>query len=867
MLANILDKMAGLSPEYQELEEKVNEFDAVKAEIDKARCVVEFDAEGLILSANDNLLESLKYAEDDLLGQHHSILAGRILAAKTEYQEQWNKIYAGTTQTGNFRFIDKNGEVTIFIGYFAPIQNKSGGVVKVIAYLTDITNDANSGQDGKSQINAISKIMGVIEFDLKGYIQKVNDNFVAVTGYEEKDIVGNHHSMFVTTEHKNSQEYKDFWASLAKGEPNSGEYKRVGKDGKEIWLQASYNPILDIDGKPYKVVKYATDITRAKQEAANYAGQLNAISKIMGVIEFDLKGNIEAVNENFVKVTGYEENDIIGKHHGMFVESGYRESAEYKAFWDNLGRGEPNSGVYKRIGKDGKEIWLQASYNPIFDLNGNPFKVVKYATDITEVKQKEANDSGQIQALNKVLGVIEFDLKGNIISVNHNFTNFTGYSESEIVGQHHSMFASNEYKNSLEYKQFWADLAEGKPQAGQFQRFGKGGKEIWLEATYNPILDMDGKPFKIVKFASDITDTHSTNEMLEQVVEESKGVIQQAQQGNLTSRISMEGKTGAIANLCDGINALMDKMTEVLVTIREAGETINTAADEISTGNNDLSQRTEQQASNLEETASSMEELASTVKQNAENAKQANQLASAASSVAIKGGDVVGEVVTTMSAINESAQKIEDIITVIDGIAFQTNILALNAAVEAARAGEQGRGFAVVAGEVRNLAQRSASAAKEIKDLITDSVTKTAEGTTLVENAGTTMQEIVESVQRVTDIMGEISAASSEQSAGIDQVNGAITNMDEVTQQNAALVEEAAAAAESLVDQSISLMDTVNEFQLKGAPAKQDRRAQNSPMRAAKSTVAAEKKSLASKKPEAAQSVAKTGTDDDWEEF
>ncbi len=252
----------------------------------------------------------------------------------------------------------------------------------------------------------------------------------------------------------------------------------------------------------------------------------------------------------------------------------------------------------------------------------------------------------------------------------------------------------------------------------------------------------------------------------------------------------------------------------------------------------DLSSRTEQQASSLEETAASMEELASTVKNNAENAKQANQLAASASSVAIKGGEVVGQVVATMSSINESAKKIEDIISVIDGIAFQTNILALNAAVEAARAGEQGRGFAVVAGEVRNLAQRSASAAKEIKELITDSVSKTAEGTVQVEDAGKTMQEIVSSVQRVTDIMGEITAASIEQSAGIDQVNSAITSMDEVTQQNAALVEEAAAAAESLVEQAVTLMDTVNEFKLNGGnQVTNNRRASNSPMRRPNATV------------------------------
>jgi len=451
--------------------------------------------------------------------------------------------------------------------------------------------------------------------------------------------------------------------------------------------------------------------------------------------------------------------------------------------------------------------------------------VVKYATDITKVQQKNADYSGQLAAIHKVMGIIEFDLKGNIIAVNENFVNVTGYSEKEIVGNHHSMFVDEPYKSSKEYKDFWDKLASGEAQAGQFNRTGKGGKEIWLQASYSPIFDASGRPFKVVKYATDVTEQHKAGEALEAAVKETQQVIEAAKVGDLTIRVPMQGKTGAIASLCDGVNALMDKMTEVLISVREAGETINTAAGEISTGNNDLSQRTEQQASSLEETASSMEQLSSTVKQNAENAKQANQLAAAASSVAVKGGEVVGNVVTTMSDINQSARKIEDIISVIDGIAFQTNILALNAAVEAARAGEQGRGFAVVAGEVRNLAQRSASAAKEIKELISDSVSKVQEGTRLVENAGNTMTEIVSSVQRVTDIMGEISAASSEQSAGIDQVNTAITSMDEVTQQNAALVEEAAAAAESLVDQAISLMEVVGNFKLKGVGAQQERRA------------------------------------------
>lgn len=283
--------------------------------------------------------------------------------------------------------------------------------------------------------------------------------------------------------------------------------------------------------------------------------------------------------------------------------------------------------------------------------------------------------------------------------------------------------------------------------------------------------------------------------------------------GDLTSQIDVTS-TNETGRLLQALKVMNDNLVDLVSKVRMSTESITTATDEIASGNSDLSQRTEEQASSLEETASSMEELTSTVRQNADNARQANQLAAGASEVAVKGGTVVGQVVQTMSSINDSSKKIVEIIGVIDGIAFQTNILALNAAVEAARAGEQGRGFAVVATEVRTLAQRSAAAAKEIKELINDSVAKVDEGTRLVDEAGSTMDEIVNAVKRVTDIMSEISAASQEQSSGIEQVNQAVTQMDDVTQQNAALVEEAAAAAESMKDQAQALSQAVTIFKL-----------------------------------------------------
>ncbi|MBC3906505.1 methyl-accepting chemotaxis protein [Undibacterium umbellatum] len=290
-------------------------------------------------------------------------------------------------------------------------------------------------------------------------------------------------------------------------------------------------------------------------------------------------------------------------------------------------------------------------------------------------------------------------------------------------------------------------------------------------------------------------------------------IADQIANGDLSRSVEASG-TDEIGDLLHSLKMMQENLLNTISKIKTGTETITVASQEIASGNADLSSRTESQASSLEETASSMEELTSTVRQNADNARQANQLVVSASGVAVKGGAVVGQVVSTMGSIKESSRKIVDIIGVIDGIAFQTNILALNAAVEAARAGEQGRGFAVVAAEVRNLAQRSASAAKEIKSLISDSVDKVDQGSKLVDEAGKTMDEIVTSVQHVADIMSEITAASQEQSSGIEQVNLAITQMDEMTQQNAALVEQAAAAAESMEEQAVELARAVSVFQL-----------------------------------------------------
>jgi methyl-accepting chemotaxis protein len=523
-----------------------------------------------------------------------------------------------------------------------------------------------------------------------------------------------------------------------------------------VWIEAVYTPVLDGDGKPERVLKVATDVTAEKARTADFEGQLAAIGKAQAVIEFELDGTIRTANDNFLQTLGYTLDEVRGKHHNLFVTPAHAASAEYRAFWDKLGRGEFDRGQYKRIGKGGREVWIEASYNPILDAAGRPVKVVKFATDITADRVRNADFAGQIAAIGKSQAVIEFELDGTIRTANDNFLQTLGYTLDEIRGRHHSLFVEPGYAASTEYHEFWARLGRGQFDRAQYKRVAKGGRVVWIEASYNPIMDPDGRPVKVVKFATDVTAQRERADALKTLVEE----------------------------------------------ITRSSQTITTSAEEIVRGNEDLSQRTQEQAASLEETAASMNEMAATVRGNAANAVDADRLAQTAAGQAERGGAVVSDAVGAMRGINASSRRIQDIIGVIDEIAFQINLLALNAAVEAARAGEQGRGFAVVATEVRNLAGRSAAAAREIKDLINDSVGKVAEGSRLVEDSGATLGQIVTSVRSLAQLVAGIASASTQQSAAIEQVNQAVGQMDSVTQQNSALVEQASAASESILEQA-----------------------------------------------------------------
>jgi len=360
-------------------------------------------------------------------------------------------------------------------------------------------------QAALAQVEAISKSQAVIEFNLDGTIVTANENFLKTLGYSLSEIQGKHHSMFVEPAMRDSAAYREFWANLNRGQYQAAAFKRIGKGGKEVWIQASYNPMLDRNGKVYRVIKFATDITAEKLGSMEDAGMIAAIGRAQAVIAFNLDGTVVTANENFLKTLGYSLGEIQGKHHSMFVEPAMRDSAAYREFWASLNRGEYQAAEYKRIGKGGKEVWILASYNPILDEKGKPFKVVKFATDVTQQKLRTADLAGQIAAIGKSQAVIEFNMDGSVLTANENFLHALGYSLGEIQGKRHSMFVEASERDGAAYREFWANLNAGLYQAGEFKRIGKGGKEIWIQASYNPILDLNGKPFKVVKYAADTT--------------------------------------------------------------------------------------------------------------------------------------------------------------------------------------------------------------------------------------------------------------------------------------------------------------------------------------------------------------------------
>lgn len=795
------------------------------AALNRTQAVIEFAPDGSILWANDNFLQLMGYTLESLRGKHHRIFCRDSESNGPEYTEFWQRLHQGEQHHGEFLRLNSKGQPVWLQAIYSPLYAPDGRLNKIVKFASDITAVKRKSQEDDGKVAAIARSQGVIEFDMAGNILWANDNFLQLTGYTLAEIIGAHHRIFVERDEAESAAYRSFWQKLGRGEFDRGEYLRVGKQGHRIWIQATYNPILDLDGQPVKVVKFCTDITDSKRQSLENAARMQAVSNssclmeldrhgvildlnplmlqalgysldelrgkpdsllrfeedaehpalqqqwrqlregqpvsgetrlrtrdgkeawfgsmaspVMGldgllskvvviardittnklsqldangklvaidraqaVIEFDLHGKVLDANQNFLDLMGYRLEQIQGVHHRVFVDPVFASSAEYLTFWERLARGEYFAGEYKRIGCGGKEVWIQATYNPVFDPRGQPVKVVKFASDVTASKLRTAEYEAKVAAIELGQAVIEFDLNGNVLRANRNFLAAMGYTQREIQGQHHSIFCTAEYTHSKEYRDFWLRLGEGQFVSGRFHRVGKFGRDVWIQATYNPILDLNGKVCKIIKYAYDVT-----NEV---------------------------------------------KLEQSILS------------------------KSQQMADNLHQLLGSIDTIAT-------HAALASDLAQSSSGAAAQGEAALRQAIDAISQSQHSAQKVSEVVRVISDIASQTNLLAFNAAIEAARAGHHGVGFSVVAAEVRKLAERCGHAAKEITQLIDESVRHVSSGAETSRQAAANFDTILAAVSRTAGSVDKIVIGTETQNGVTQQVQTLLDSLANAARNN-----------------------------------------------------------------------------------
>ena len=777
----------------------------------RTQAVIEFDVQGHVLNANPNFLRVMGYSLAEIQGQHHRMFCTPEHSSSQSYLDFWAALGEGQSRAGEFMRLHKKGQPVWLQATYTPIAGADGRPFKVVKFASDITQAKLKSLEDDGKVAAIGRAQGVIEFDMAGHVLSANENFLRLVGYTLDEVVGQHHRMFVEKDDATSGAYRLFWQKLGRGEFDQGEYMRVNKRGERVWLQATYNPILDLEGQPVKVIKFCSDITASKQQSTEVAGRMDAVSassclletdrdgkvqqanermlralgyteaeligkheslllfddpaeqaahkdrsaslrdnkacnaelrlkgagqtevwlsatlspvtgldgrlsrvvwlaqnvteqklarleadgklgaidRAQALIEFDMTGRVLWSNKNFQKLMDYSLDDMVGRHHRMFVGAEHAASAEYQAFWERLGRGEYESGEYKRYGRDGKEVWIQATYNPILDPRGNPVKVVKFATDVTEAKLRNAEFQAKVSAIDKGQAVIEFGLDGHVLAANRNFLSAMGYTLREIQGQHHSMFCTDDYTQSTEYRDFWLRLNEGQFITGRFHRKGKFNRDVWLQSTYNPILDLNGQVMKVVKYAFDVT-----------------------------KEVQLE-------------RSIATRATEMNKNIAS---------------------------------------LVQSIGQIAESSGVASDMANETANAAQTGFQAINQSIDAIARIEASSVKVAEIVRVISDIANQTNLLAFNAAIEAARAGQHGVGFSVVASEVRKLAERSSVAAKEIATLIEESTRHVADGASVSKSAANSFEGILSSVKSTVVNVGQIANATSSQRDTAEQV-------------------------------------------------------------------------------------------------
>lgn len=751
-------------------------------------------------------------------------------------------------------------------------SNSSGDQEEITAERHQQNGNTDELRRMKAVSDAVDSSFAFIEFDPSGTIITANSNFLHTMGYSLDQIRGRHHRIFVQPEYANSFDYSRFWEDLKAGRAQNGEFKRLKSNNEEIWLQAVYSPVKNDEGQVIKIVKIATDITPQKIITLNAQGLKATVDTSFAQIEFDPKGIILDANPNFVKTLGYSSaKELIGNHHGMFVDPEYRNSSEYRKFWENLENGITHEGQFKRITKDGKEVWIQAAYTPVKDSDGKVIKVIKIASDITDQMFANINMAALKSTVDASFAEIEFDAKGNILDVNDNFVSTLGYNNAkEIIGNHHAMFVDADYKRSAEYARFWEDLGNGITQEGQFRRITRDGRPVWIQAAYTPAKDKTGKVFKVIKIATDITAQKTAAIETEKANTEIMRVIMAIAEGDLTQRFSIETTdefkvfANSLNTATANINGLLNNISQIANLVASSAEELLTKGEQMKNTTQEVASATQQMAEGAQQQAQQTDESSKLIDGVLKSANEMGRKAEVINSAAERGqksaseglstirkvvenmSEILNSASTTSNSINVLAQRSEEIastLSVITDIASQTNLLALNAAIEAARAGEAGRGFAVVAEEIRKLAEGSRKSAIDIEKVVKEvqkditSAGKSIEtmevsvksGNIASREAEIVFQNIEKTSTETLDLSKEIVDATGTQKESISSTVKNIEKIVVVAEETASGTEQIAssgkelsqgmnevtATSKDLADVANQLQDSISKFKLK----------------------------------------------------
>lgn len=648
--------------------------------------------------------------------------------------------------------------------------------------------------EASNKLYALDLAQALAEFGIDGKILSANANFVKTFGYSKEELLRSDIASLLNSKVRNKEDHSNLWNALQSGKHQTGDYMCVGKDGNTIWLQGTFNPM--VDGSKVSKIFFsgvdATERSKLLEEVEELRVRVDIMNMTSIVSEANLRGDIIACNDKYCEVSQYSREEAIGQPHNLTRHPDVPKEV-FKELWSTIGKGKTFRGVIKNRKKDGTPYYVDAVIAPIMGSDGKPRKYLGVRYDITEAEIERQNARGLVNAINSAYAFIEFDTNGNIINANDNFLNILGYRSDEIVGRHHRMFCEASIANSSEYSQFWSNLRDGKAQQGVFKRVGKNGSAFYIQAIYAPVRDEVGRVFKIVKISMDVTAAENANIELRNKVDNILAVVSAAAKGDLTQNITVSG-ADPVGQLGTSLSGFFKNLSNSIATIGENATALAGASEELSAVSAQMSANSTETATqaqlvsaateevnvNVATVTTGVEELNSAIREIAKNASDAARVSQQAVTIA-------SDTNRTISKLGDSSNEIGKVVKVITSIAEQTNLLALNATIEAARAGEAGKGFAVVANEVKELAKETARATEDISHKI-----ETIQSDT--NGAISAIQEICEVINRINDISNTIASAVEEQTATANEMG---RNVSEAARGSAEIAQNITAVADA----------------------------------------------------------------------